>query len=101
MSIVLAFLGFSLGLVVLVNNLRVFSSQSRSPVMESWLVLVGTLAWSLIFFTEIWQDALVSIEVVFARFLFFVFWCGQLLRVKRYCLILKKRRMLKVGKLHD
>lgn len=90
---IVSLLGFFLGCVALINNLGIFNKNVKTPSIDSWLVFVGTLAWSLMLFSEVYHDVRFSPEEVFARVLFFVFWCGQLLKVKRYCLLIKKRKL--------
>lgn len=97
MNTVLSLLGFLLGCVVLYRNLAIFKSDIKSPSVDTWLVFVGTLAWSLMLFADMYQRDSLSPEEVFARVLFFVFWCGQLLKIKRYCYVIRKRR-LRFGK---
>lgn len=88
---IVSLLGFILGFVVLNNNLGIFNNNIKTPSVDSWLVFVGTLAWSVLLFSDIGNR--LSHEELLARVLFFVFWCGQLLKVKRYCLLIKKRKL--------
>lgn len=90
---IVSLLGFVLGCIVLNNNLGIFNKNVKTPSVDSWLVFVGTLAWSLLLFAEVYHQVVLLPEEMFAKALFFVFWCGQLLKVKRYCLQLKKRKL--------
>lgn len=102
-NIIVSLLGFLLGFLVLKNNLAIFNKHLKTPVVETWLVMVGTLAWSLALFSAIgclfdsrqFANNL-SHQDMLARCLFFIFWCGQLLKVKKYCLIMRKRKLRKM-----
>lgn len=89
---IVSLLGFILGCIVLNNNLGIFNKNVKTPSVDSWLVFVGTLAWSLLLFAEVYRQVMLLPEEMIAKVLFFVFWCGQLLKVKRYCLLIKKRK---------
>lgn len=90
---IVSLLGFILGCIVLIKNLAIFNKYIKTPSIDSWLVFVGTLAWSLMLFSEIYHDVELLPEELFARMLFLILWCGLLLKVKHYCLQLKKRKL--------
>lgn len=93
MNIFISFFGFLFGFLVLKNHLSIFDKHAKTPTVDTWLVFVGTLAWSLALFAEVYQHSYLPPEELFARVLFFVFWCGQLLKIKRYCFLLKKHKL--------
>ncbi len=94
-------LAMVLGWYVLVKDLKIFSRTTKSPTIDSWLTLVGTLGWSVALLmaidaqntslsdTEMWH--LVYGGNIFARFLFLVYWVGTLLKVKEHCKLRLKR----------
>lgn len=99
-----------LGWYVLIKDLKIFSKTTKSPTIDSWLTLVGTLGWSVALLMaidaqntnlsddEMWH--LVYGGNIFARFLFLVYWVGTLLKVKEHCKLRLKRliRQKRLGK---
>lgn len=99
-----------LGWYVLIKDLKIFSKTTKSPTIDSWLTLVGTLGWSVALLmaidaqstnlssTDEWN--VVYGANIFARFLFLVYWVGTLLKVKEHCKLRLKRliRQKRLGK---
>ena len=100
-----------LGWYVLIRDLKIFNKNAKTPPADSWLVLVGTLGWSVALLMAIntqGTDLLQSDERVglyggniFARALFLIYWVGELLKIKQHCknhfkrMLIKKRQQLK------
>lgn len=94
-----------LGWYVLIKDLKIFSKTTKSPTIDSWLTLVGTLGWSVALLmaidaqstnlssTDEWN--VVYGANIFARFLFLVYWVGTLLKVKEHCKLRLKRLLQK------
>lgn len=96
-------LATTLGLYALWRYLNIFNANRKTPLAHAWLVLVGTLAWSVFsmmaleILADDWLTNPERMQLyggnVFARALFFIFWCGYLLQVKQHCRNRLKRQL--------
>lgn len=106
-------LGLLAGLWALYRDLGIFTSQTKTPVVEAWLVSMGTLAWAVALYSNIEGMANNSFYVesyiiglsdaeALANVFMLIYWLGDMLKVQKYCLRLRKRRLqlLKRNKSH-
>lgn len=104
-------IGTLVGMVSLVRHLHIFSNHKRTIFSDAWLVAVGTLAWSLLLYSSI--DSLITETMwldetstqyqaaVLARVLILIYWIGDILKIKRYCLNLAKKKRLQARGQYD
>lgn len=100
-NFIICLLGTLLGFVMLIKHLKIFSTD-KTPTVDAWLVAVGTLAWTLFLYSAhdsltvntAWVDEATDqyTATVLARALFLAYWAGDMLKIKRHCLTLLKRK---------
>lgn len=100
-NFVICLVGVVLGFLMLIRHLKIFSDD-KTPTVDAWLVAVGTLAWTLFLYNAydslmtdtLWIDENTEQYTanVLARALFLIYWVGDLLKIKRHCLTLLKRK---------
>lgn len=100
-NIVICGVAFVLGIYTFIRHLSAFN-KGNTPVVDAWLVCVGTMAWSVWLLDSV-QAAIeqgtiqhqvigVSGAEVFGNVLLFVYWAGTLLQVQKHCIRLKIRQ---------
>lgn len=100
-NFIICLLGTFFGFVMLIKHLKIFS-KDKTPTVDAWLVAVGTLAWTLFLYNAYdsmiadtqWIDEATDqyTATVLARALFLIYWVGDLLKIKKHCLTLLRRK---------
>lgn len=95
-------LGMILGACVFVRDLKAFNKDNKTPSIDAWLVAVGTLAWSITLYSTydgiVYYHSYTSSDIglsgaeALGNLLLFIYWCGQLLKIKHYCRNRLKRK---------
>ena len=67
-----------------------FNKKVKTPIMDAWLVSVGTLGWSVLLYASIDEHELTAVDV-FSHGLLLIFWVGNLLKVQKHCIKIRKR----------
>ncbi|AWY20338.1 hypothetical protein LP123_07570 [Moraxella bovis] len=81
--------GFGLGAYTFIRHLQAFS-HAKTPTVDSWLVAVGTLAWSVALYAS-FDDNNITHAELFCRVLFLVYWIGDILKVQKHCIKIRRR----------
>ena len=82
-------MGFTLGGYTFIHHLQAFS-HAKTPIVDSWLVSVGTLGWSVLLYASLDERGLTAVDV-FSHGLLLIFWTGNLLKVQKHCIKIRKR----------
>lgn len=77
------------GIYTFAKHLNAFN-HGKTPVADAWLVAVGTLAWSVALYAS-FDDQNITHAELFCRVLFLVYWTGDILKVQKHCIKIRRR----------
>ena len=84
--------GFLIGAYTFVKHLKAFS-QVKTPTVDACFVSFGTLGWSVFLYVS-FTDTATHLEI-FSRVLILVYWIGDILKVQKHCLKLRRLKRQK------
>lgn len=94
-------IGMMIGVYTMIRHLNIFN-HGKTPSIDTWLVAVGTLAWSLALYANLQDVAIagsvdsdkigLSVAQTLANTFMLFFWLGIVLQVQKHCLKLKLRK---------
>lgn len=85
--------GLGLGAYTFIRHLQAFTA-AKTPIVDAWLVAVGSLAWLVALYVSFDEHSVTHLEL-FSRGLFLVYWTGDILKVQRHCIKVRKRLRVK------
>ncbi|OPH36519.1 hypothetical protein [Moraxella lacunata] len=86
--------GFLMGVYTFIKHLKAFST-AKTPVVDAWLMSIGMLAWSIMLYAS-FDDPIITRLEVFSRFLFLVYWVGDILKVQKHYIKIRRRFRRKI-----
>lgn len=98
-NILICLVSMAVGIYTFIRHLNAFNNGKTSAV-DAWLVAVGTMAWSLALYANLYfyQYVLWSHHIITLIHAFFmIYWVGDNLKIQRHCMRHIRKIKLKKG----